>query len=129
MKRAWQECIHDLEYTQRRVKFEIISFVLMNNHYHLIIKINSNNLLKFQTLFKPLNLDHIKTELIKSKKYLFHAYRYCYQNPLRAGLSKRIQDYPYSLAYYLSKGSHFKFPIIDKFGIIDEYKLYWLNHS
>ena len=101
MKKAWYECLNELKNAHYLMGIEIISFVLMNNHYHLIIRANSSELLQFQYLFQPIGLGKMKSELIESKRYLYHAYRYCYQNPLRAGIVKRIEDYPYSLIYYL----------------------------
>lgn len=129
MPRAWQECMTYLNRAQKEVKIDIIAFVLMNNHYHLLVKANESELLKFMYLFRPLGLNQIKKEKVISKTYLFHTYRYIYQNPLRAGLVKRIEDYPYSFINYLSKGESFSFPVYDRFGFIDEYKLRMLSCS
>lgn len=129
MARAWHECLDCLKKSHQNLKIDIISFVLMNNHYHLLIKCSESELLKFMYGFHPLGLTRIKREEITAKRYLYHAYRYVYQNPLRAGLVKRIEDYPYSLIYYLKQGKSFSFPISDRFGFNDEYKLHLLNQN
>jgi len=127
MPRAWKECIQSLKLKSQGLDIDINGFVLMNNHYHLILKSNLRDLSKFQKSFTPLGLPAAKYELISNGKYLFHAYRYIYQNPLRAGLTRRIEDYPYSFISCMHKKKRFEFPVIDKFGFNDEYKLYWLN--
>lgn len=129
MPRAWSECMQYLSHAQKEIQIDIIAFVLMNNHYHLLVKADESELLKFMYLFSPLGLRNIKKDQVISKKYLFHTYRYIYQNPLRAGLVKRIQDYPYSFINYLSKGEPLNFPIYDRFGHKDEYVLHKLNQE
>lgn len=129
MPKAWEQCLGELKRVGLEIRFDIIAFVLMNNHYHLLVKANESELLKLMYEFKPLGLNHIKKDQVISKRYLFHTYRYIYQNPLRAGLVKRIEDYPYSFLKHLSRGEKLPFPIHDRFGHKDEYVLHKLNQD
>ena len=89
-------------------------------------------LLLVQSFLKEFKLSYFKEykyEVIQSKKYLFHTYKYIYQNPIRANLVKRAENYPYSSMYYLSRKKSFSVPLVDKYGINDEFKMTWLNQS
>ena len=129
MDLAFELCIDKLHQAHQICDVDINGFVLMNNHYHLIINCSFEELSEFMQIFKLSFLDEFHYEVIRSKKYLHNAYRYIYQNPIRAGLSKRVQDYPYSLIYKLYHFERIPFPVIDKFGIVDDYKLYWMNQE
>ncbi len=124
---VWTECLKKLEFAYRSVPSDIMAIVLMNNHYHLLLKIDPYNIHKFLELFSPSYLSHYKYELIISYKYLKHAYKYIYRNPIRANLVRRVEHYPYSSINYLYNGKSMPFVVVDKFGITDEYKLKWLN--
>lgn len=129
MDLAWELCIDKLHLAFKLTRIDINGFVLMNNHYHLIIRATLEELSEFMQVFQMSFLENFHYDVIRSQKYLHHAYRYIYQNPLRANLCKRVQDYPYSLLYKLYHYENIPFPVIDKFGIVDDYKLYWLNQE
>lgn len=90
---------------------KIHSFVLMSNHYHLLISTPSENLDSCVQYFQS-NFSlwmHKKTgkaayafgtkynhSLIKEPVHYAMVYRYIYQNPLRAKLVSRVEEYPYS---------------------------------
>jgi putative transposase len=65
--------------------------------------------------------------VIRSKSYLYNCYRYIYQNPLRAKISQRVEDYPFSTIHYIHRGIPFVIPLFDQFGFKDKYMLDWLN--
>lgn len=121
---------------------EVVSFVLMSNHYHLLLYTPKGNLDLFMYEFNKRPAQSIQREskninqvfggrykwnLIESKQYFSNCYRYVFQNPVRAGLVYRCEEYRYStLACTLGK-SEFSIPLYDKFGFKDEYALSWLN--
>lgn len=91
--------------------FEIECFVLMSNHYHLLLRTPECNLdvimhffnmkLSRRIAVRTARINRIfgaryKWSLITSDKYLSNVYKYIYQNPLRAGVVKRVELYPYS---------------------------------
>jgi putative transposase len=123
---------------------ELISFVLMSNHYHMILLTPEGNLdqflyefnkrlaLKIQKRTGQINQifgGRYKWCLIQSQNYFMNCYRYVYQNPVRAGLSKDCQSYPFSTLNYALGNDEFVIPIQDKYGFKDEHGLRWLNQK
>ena len=142
--RVWEFCLKSLVEANQVHQVRLISFVLMSNHYHMILKTPDCNLDKFMYEFnKRLSL-RIRKEsrrinsvfgrrykwcLIKSQTYLYNCYRYVYQNPLRAGLTDNVANYPYSSLYYLVNGKQFPIVLVDSFGFKDQFALTWLNKT
>ena len=122
---VWADYLNKFKFNPSDI--DILCFVLMSNHHHLLIKSSTKELEKFIYHFKLKYFGDHNIEVIRSRRYLLHSYRYIYQNPIRAQLVSKVQDYPFSSIYYLSRGINLDFPLCDKFGIADEYKLYWLN--
>lgn len=96
----------------------ISQYVLMSNHYHLLIRTPQSDIDKFMYFFnknfsselrKYTQLENrmfgsnYKWSLIRNEKYLFNAFRYIYQNPIRAKIIKEAQEYPFSSLYYSTK--------------------------
>lgn len=98
------------EYSQKFM-FDIYGYVIMSNHYHLIIKISEaplsdimhriNN--KFSRTFniKYKRTGHVfenryKGILVIDDKYLLSLLRYVHQNPVAAKICNRVKDYPWS---------------------------------
>lgn len=127
ISKVWDKSIKELTRSYLCYHGDIISFVLMSNHYHLLVKINES---KLDSFLKELNaeiFDEHKVQIVKNRKYLLNTYKYIYQNPKRAGVTNKIENYPYSTMYYLARGKSFICPVFDKFGSPDEFKLQWLN--
>ncbi len=96
---------------KERFSVEVEAFVLMNNHYHLLIRTPNANVDQVMHFFNK-NLGQAiarqagrinrifgasyKWNLIVSQSYFLNVKRYIYQNPIRAGLTARCEDYPYS---------------------------------
>lgn len=123
---------------------EIISFVLMGNHYHMLILTPQGNLdlfiyefnkrlaLKIQSRTGQINRifgGRYKWCLIESQKYLSNCYKYVYQNPVRAKIVSSCEDYPFSTLRTLYKNEKFSVPLHDRFGFKDEFGLQWLNQK
>jgi putative transposase len=121
---------------------EIISFVLMGNHYHMLLLTPEGNLDNFMYEFNKRVALGIKERtgqinkifgarykwcLIESQQYFLNCYKYVYQNPVRAGLVEYCEDYPFSTLRSLIKNTHFSVPVHDRYGFKDEFGLRWLN--
>lgn len=115
MNQLWEMASNCLRNAQSRCSADIAQFVLMQNHYHLLIKTPDANLDLFMYwLNKNLSTElraltalenrmfggRYKSSLITTSSYLSMAYRYIYQNPLRANIVSKCEDYPYSTLFY-----------------------------
>lgn len=142
MEQVWDICQKSLKEAHEKHKVEIISFVLMSNHYHLMIRTPDANLDQFMYEFNKrlafrlkdsqTNLNHVlggryKWCLIHSQQYFLNCYRYVYQNPLRAQIVERCEHYPFSTLNALIKGSPFAVPLHDAIGFKDPFMLNWIN--
>jgi REP element-mobilizing transposase RayT len=94
-----------------RFDIDIFAYVLMDNHYHLLVRTQRANLSKSMQWFgatytKRINLKHgrsghlfqgrFKNMLIENDAYLLQLSCYIHRNPLRAGMVKRLVSYPWS---------------------------------
>jgi putative transposase len=93
----------------------ISQYVLMSNHYHLLIRTPGCDIDQFMFWFNKTISDeirkgsgvenrifggHYKWSLITHSKYFANVFRYIYQNPLRAGIVDHCENYPYSTFHY-----------------------------
>ena len=124
---VWHRCQKALKLAHHQLSVEVISFVLMDNHYHLLMKTPKGNIEQFMAEFhRHLENEHFSSAkwcLIASTEYFSNCYRYVYQNPLRAGLVRVAEDYPFSTLRHIVKGEKFSVPVHDKYGFKDEYAL------
>jgi REP element-mobilizing transposase RayT len=92
-------------------KCKIFAYCLMNNHYHIVLKVEEEGL---EQIFKRLGSRYVywynlkynrtghlyqnryKSEAIENDRYLLAVIRYVHQNPVKAGIAKEISDYPWS---------------------------------
>ena len=94
-----------------RFEVDIFAFVLMDNHYHLLLRTNRANLSKsmqwlgttYTTIFNLRNSQkghlfqgRFKSILVENESYLTQLSCYIHRNPLRAGLVQRMVHYPWS---------------------------------
>ncbi|HEV8343350.1 MAG TPA: transposase, partial [Candidatus Binatia bacterium] len=100
-----------LEEAQKRYSFTLYAYVLMPNHFHLLIEVGSYPLSKvMQTLLyrytRYYNKRHNKVGhlfqgryraiLCDKESYLMELIRYLHLNPVRAGLVKDAKEYVWS---------------------------------
>lgn len=144
LNKVWDICQECLKLANELHPVEIISFVLMSNHYHLLVRTPDANLDQFMYEFnkrlakslktKTDNINHLlggryKWCLIHSQKYFGNCYRYVYQNPKRAMITERCENYPYSTLHCIVYNKNFVVPIFDQMGFKDPHTLNWLNES
>jgi REP element-mobilizing transposase RayT len=133
-----------LEEMSYRFEVDIFAYVLMSNHYHLLIRTNQQNLSKGMqwvgtTYTRRFNLKHFrrghlfqgrfKSILVQNDAYLMQLSCYIHRNPLRAGLVNRLADYRWSsyctYAYKASRTSWLNTDLIlSQFNGKDSYKAY-----
>ncbi|GAB4010061.1 MAG: hypothetical protein Fur0010_01860 [Bdellovibrio sp.] len=135
-RECWKICIDTLESAQACMMIELHAFVLMSNHYHMMVRTPNCDIDVFmhffnKTLSSRINmsvgrLNHVfggpyKWSIIDNQSYYLNAIKYLYQNPVRAGICNSVETYPYST---LDK-SKFKNLKIECTVKLD---LEWLNH-
>ncbi len=126
------------------------SFVLMANHFHLLISTPGLDLGRvmqqiLSSSTRRLNQASGRTghvfngpyfrSLIQDSRYYSHAFKYVYRNPVRAGVVRDVTDYRFSTLNGLVGSSHLPFPLFHPGNgagdllIPDETEnlLYWLN--
>lgn len=123
---------------------KLISFVLMGNHYHMIIRTPDSNLdlfmrefnrrltLKIQRRGEIINQvfgGRYKWCLISVNNYFANCYRYVYQNPVRAGIVLKCEEYQFSTLKNVISCEDYSIPLCDQYGFKDEWGLRWLNES
>ena len=94
-----------------RFEIDVFAYVLMGNHYHLLLKTNRANLSKSMqwlglTYTRRFNLRHFrsghlfqgrfKSIIVQNDAYLMRLSCYIHRNPLRAGIVERLADYVWS---------------------------------
>lgn len=126
LKDVWQICLRGLKYAQDIAQSDVLAFVLMSNHYHLIIKTPYENIDKFMyTLNKFIShnirlksdrINHIfggryRWSIIKNEAYYYQALKYVYLNPVRANVVLKAEEYPYSTLHYFCNKKKLDFEI------------------
>ena len=108
---VWEIMITRLRELQKEHDLKISAFVLMNNHYHLLLltptldidrvmyffmKSVTSKLQKASGRINKIFCGRYKGCVIENQRYLMNVYKYVYRNPVAAGLSQRAELYPYS---------------------------------
>ena len=96
----------------KEFKINIIAYCIMNNHAHLLIY--TEHLDKLAKFMQKVNLKYsyfynqkekrvgvlfrnrYKSEAIYNIKYLINCIKYIHMNPVKAGMVKNCEDYPFS---------------------------------
>jgi putative transposase len=99
--------------------FQLLAFVIMDNHFHLLIKANK---IPISTIM--FNLDNVLSkflvrvldrtghvfqgrygcELVDSDAYLLWCLRYIHRNPVRAKICSKVDQYRWSSHYFYKNG-------------------------
>ncbi len=108
--------------------YEIYGFVIMDNHYHMVIRTldsplqnimhRINNQYSKYYNYKNKRTGHTfenryKGILVKEDEYLLSLIRYVHQNPVRAYMCKRVEDYKWSSDLYYRLNLRHKIVDID----------------
>jgi len=103
--------IDTLLYYKRISGYEVYSYCLMDNHIHLLIReknefiaqiikrISSSYVYWYNQRYDRcghLFQERFKSEAVESNEYLLTVLRYIHQNPVKAGITKNLEDYLWS---------------------------------
>lgn len=105
------------------MSYRIYGYVLMDNHYHLILQVFNK---KLQEIMHQINnkyskyfnykfkrVGHVfqgryKAVLVQDERYLISLLRYVHQNPVKAGMCNRVEEYRWSSdAFYRTNNDQF----------------------
>ncbi len=90
------------------MRYSVYGYVLMDNHYHIIIQTYEK---KLQEIMHQINNKYSKYFNYKYKRvghvfqgrYMLNLLRYLHQNPLKAGLCTHVEEYKWSSDIYYLK--------------------------
>ncbi|MCX8093340.1 MAG: transposase [Candidatus Goldbacteria bacterium] len=113
-----------LEKALKKFNFIIYAYVLMPNHYHILLEdidgkiseimkyINENYAMYYNWKYKRVGhlfQNRYRSNIVEKKFYLKYVARYIILNPIRKGLVKNLKYYNWSSYYeYLNKNKRFK---------------------
>lgn len=110
-RRDYEKFKEYLVEAKEKYRFHVHAYVLMTNHYHLIIETPEKNLSKIMhylnssyttyTNIKRKRSGHLfqgryKAIVVDKDSYLLELSRYMHLNPVRAGMVEKPEDYPHS---------------------------------
>lgn len=112
-----------LKESMEGMSYKIYGYVLMDNHYHLILQVFNKKLQeimhqvnnKYSKYFnyKFKRVGHVfqgryKAILVQDERYLISLLRYVHQNPIKAGMCKRVEEYKWSSdVFYRTNNNQF----------------------
>lgn len=111
IEEVWEIMLVQLQKLQKENQLKISAFVLMNNHFHLMLLSPSLDIDKVMYFFmkavtRKLQLQsgrinkifggRYKGCLIDNQNYLMNVYKYVYRNPVAAGITGKAEDYLFS---------------------------------
>lgn len=146
LSEVWSICEDYLFLVSKGFEIEILSFVLMPNHFHLIVRDPHLNLIKAMQYFMRETSKEIcrasnrinriwggeyHSTVIDSLEYYFICYRYVYRNPVSANICRAVTDYPYSTLSMLCGKIGGAIPLKNDETLMNspENTLAWLNKS
>ena len=111
--------LESLEKFRIRFGFKLYSFVIMDNHAHLVIETNS--IVNISKIVQAITLSYsvkfrkkygytgyvwqgrFKSNVIEGDRYILECIEYIHNNPLRAKIVERLEDFPWS-SYHFYQG-------------------------
>jgi len=142
LKQVWEICLSSLKKSYAKFPVKVHVFLLMGNHYHLLLTTPESNLDLFMGRFNSELSKRIrgitgrinrvfggryKWSLIKDDRHFRNVLKYIYLNPVRAKIVGHPENYPFSSLFYLKRKWTFIIPLHDTyFGEFDKF-LEWIN--
>lgn len=116
--------LHFLEFTQTD-EFQILAYCLMGNHAHLLIRTSKTGIEPLEAGMKSLCIryaayynrkyerigtlfqDRYKSQPVTTVGYFLRVLRYIHNNPVAAGITDTMADYPWSSChdYFAARGT------------------------
>lgn len=143
---VWEIFSDYLFFIHHAFNVKIHCFVLMNNHFHLILSTPKSNLSETMNYFmretsKQFGLVSGRINQIYGGPYFWsqlksdvsygHAYKYVYRNPVENGICLKVEDYPFSTLHSLMGKNKTIIPISEDTMLFSDVRnqIKWLNES
>jgi putative transposase len=112
---VWDIFLTQLKILQNDFRVKIAAFVLMNNHFHLLMLTPNEDIDKVMYFLMKRSTQVIQKvsgrinkifggrycgSIITNYSYLANVYKYILLNPVKANITERAEYYPYSTFYY-----------------------------
>jgi putative transposase len=129
MEECWSIFEQQLLKISLELNAQVGSFVLMSNHFHMILWTPMGNIdqvmhrllcavsKKMNTHSQRINHvfgDRYKWNLIQNQSYLSTVYKYVYRNPAKANLVKNVEDYQFSTLKNIVRNKPSGFPLFEQ---------------
>lgn len=146
MDTVWSIMSDELRFINYAYGVKIHAFVLMTNHFHLLLSTPEANLSEAMWNFmgkssrflteagnrinQTYGTRHFRS-VIKGSHYFSHAYKYVYANPIKAGLCERAELYPYSTLNGLIGFNRLTIPLEEDTLLFEDVEgtLEWINKT
>lgn len=143
---VWEIMSNQLYFIHTAYSVRIMAFILMSNHFHLIVQTPNCNLSEAMAWFMRESSRELARSgnrinqayggryfrsIISSEHYDGLAYKYLYTNSLRAGQARRVEGYKFSALAGLLGLRKLGFPMVEDRMLFSnvEATLEWLNRD
>ena len=131
-KEDYQKFLEIVEESAEVYAFEVYSYALMDNHYHILLKtsklnlsllmrqINSRYSIYFNRKYKrvgPLWQGRFKSWYVYDEHYLKSLVKYIEYNPVKANLSQKTGEYRWTMSSKTEKMSCLNYDLIDSINL------------
>lgn len=119
--------IKQLKEYNKRFDYNIFAYVIMDNHYHLLLQTFNNPIGEVMFHINNVTSKFIKdylgytghifkgrynSKLVQTNEYFLWLIRYIHRNPIRAGICTNVEDYKWSSHFFYVNG-HSNFVNVD----------------
>ena len=119
----YSKFIETIETYKAVSEYKVFAYCLMSNHIHILLKVEKEGLDLIMKRIAGsyvywynwkyyrkghLFQDRFKSEPVEDDEYFLTVLRYIHQNPIKAGITKTIDDYKFS-SYNSSRGNALRF--------------------
>ncbi len=141
---TWEIMQRHLHFTAHAFDFQILAFVLMSNHYHMMVLAPRANLSQGMAWFGRETSRELASSSgrinmtyggrffrsnIQTPHYYLNCYKYLYRNPVEAGLAELVETYRWSTLRGLLGINHLSIPVYEDQTLFNDVEgtLRWLN--
>ncbi|OFZ28708.1 MAG: hypothetical protein A2622_06385 [Bdellovibrionales bacterium RIFCSPHIGHO2_01_FULL_40_29] len=129
----WMYLQRNLFRIANQFSIELQALVMMDTHFHVLIEVRDENENFFcdevAKKLAPADDQAVFCEPVSNLAQYLNAYKYIYNNPIKAGMTATVETYPYSSLQILLGRSSCHCLIADKLGFIQNPRkiINWLN--